>query len=151
MTIDPHDESPDSRDLRQGMEPATDAHDARLDVVLRRADGGAPRADLAAMQARIMSQAAFPLAARRRSARTSTADMLAAWVRVALPLAAAAAIFAALVLRSAEPGTLADAELRDSDPAALLSALESDGSSGLAHHLIANDAVASSAAESESQ
>ncbi len=151
MTIDPRDESLDSRDLKHEMEPGMEVHDPRLDAVLRRGDGGAPRTDFAAMQARIMSQAAFPLAARRRSARTSTADMLAAWVRVALPLAAAAAIFAALVLKSAEPSMLADAELRDSDPAALLSALESDGSSGLAHHLIANDAVASSAAESESQ
>jgi hypothetical protein len=78
-------------------------------------------------------------------------DTLAAWVRVALPLAAAAAIMVTLGLSRLERGstTVADAELRDSDPAALLSALESVGSSGLAHHLIANDGVTATATDAE--
>jgi hypothetical protein len=135
MTIDPHDES-------MGQTRTTDSADPALDALLRRADLGAPDIGLGALEARIMAQAAFPMAARRRDARasrSSTADMLAAWVRVALPLAAAAALFAAVSLYRSDAGTLADAELRESDPAALLSALESDDASGLAHHLVASD------------
>ncbi|MDZ7632522.1 MAG: hypothetical protein U5K74_14530 [Gemmatimonadaceae bacterium] len=135
MTIDSHDES-------AHVHPGRDALDPALDSLLRRADRGAPVAGISALEARIMAQAALPLAARRRdtrAARTSTADTLAAWVRVAMPLAAAAAIFAAVSLYRADTSTMADAELRDSDPAALLSALESDDASGLALHLVAED------------
>jgi anti-sigma-K factor RskA len=111
-----------------------------LDALLRRADRARLAQRLPDLEARIVAQAAFPLAARRRDARGSTAEMLAGWVRVAIPLAAAAALFAALSLSSGDTSaTLADVDLSESDPAALLSALESDGSSGLAHHLIAND------------
>lgn len=137
MTIDPHDE-PRAQD-------GPDMPDAALDALLRRADRGVPNGQLSSLEARILSQAAFPLAAKRRAARTSTADTLAAWVRVAIPLAAAAAIFAAISLTTLDSGTVADAELRESDPAALLSALESDGSSGLAHHLVASDVDATAA------
>ncbi|MCC7055353.1 MAG: hypothetical protein IT355_18920 [Gemmatimonadaceae bacterium] len=121
-----------------------DVPDAALDALLRRHDPAARLVPPAGLDARILDGAAFALAGRRRAARTSMADTLAAWVRVALPMAAAAAIFAATFIPRMEAtvtGTIADAELRDSDPAALLSALESDGSSGLANHLIASDAL----------
>ena len=134
--MDRHDETPDERD------PA-------LETLMRRADRGAPPVAFGDLEARIVAQAALPLAGRRRSARTSMADTLAAWMRVALPLAAAAAIVAVLGLSRIDRTTVADAELRDSDPGALLSALESDGSSGLAHHLIATDAGSFTPAESE--
>lgn len=147
MTIDPQDGS-SGNDIRHS--DAADTHDAALDALLRRTDRGAPVSRMSALEARIMSQATFPLAFRRRSTRTSTADMLAGWVRVAIPLAAAAAIFAVVSLARLDVGSLADAELRESDPAALMSALESGGSTGLAHHLIANDTDAS-AAGSESR
>jgi hypothetical protein len=123
------------------MDRATDVPDPALDALLRRHERGAPAWASGDLEARILSQAAFPLAARRRAARASLADTLAEWVRVALPLAAAAAIAAVAYLSSIDRSTLADAELRDSDPAALLSALESDDASGLAHHLIASDAA----------
>ncbi len=129
MTIDRQDDAPDATD------PA-------LDALLRRADHHAPSIDASSVEARIISQAAFLLAARRRTARTSMSDTLAAWVRIALPLAAAAALFAALALSRLDTTLVVDAELSDSDPAALLSALESEGSSGLAGHLIASDAEA---------
>jgi anti-sigma-K factor RskA len=127
MMLDPHDD-------------AMDATDPVLDALLRRADRNAPAIDAGRVEARIRSQAAFLLATRRRNARTSMADTLAVWVRVALPLAAAAALFAALTLSRLDTTLIVDAELSDSDPAALLSALESEGSSGLARHLIAPDA-----------
>ncbi len=132
MTFDPEHHTPS-------------ADDPRLDAVLRRADRGVPSIDANRLEARVLSQATFLLAARRRAGRSSMADTLAAWVRVALPLAAAAALFAALTLSRIDTSTVADAELHDSDPAALLSALEADGSSGLAHHLIASDQEAASA------
>ncbi|MES3035969.1 MAG: hypothetical protein V4813_18340 [Gemmatimonadota bacterium] len=136
MTIDPMDRT---RDVPETPDPA-------LDALLRRHDRGAPPVALGELEARILSAAAFQLASRRRTARTSMADTLAAWVRVALPMAAAAALFATLFLSRMETSTLADAELRESDPAALLSALESDGSSGLAHHVIESDAGAGAGA-----
>ena len=142
MTFGPNDESPDS----MPMQSEDDGRDPALDALLRRVDRGAPAAPLDDLEARILSAATFPLAARRRNARsdarTGMADTLAAWVRVALPVAAAAALFAALSLSRVESTTtLADAELRDSDPAALLSALESTGSSGLARHVISTEAT----------
>lgn len=141
MTNDPHDR----------VQPDDAPEDLPLDALLRRADRPRPPLGMAELEAHIMAQAAFPLASRRRNTRVSTAEMLAGWVRVALPLAAAAALFAALSLSSIEStSTLADAELRDSDPAALLSALESDGSSGLAHHVIASDGE-TSASETDSR
>ncbi len=136
MRMDMHDEAPDDGD-------------EVLEALLRRGDRRAPPAALGDLEARILAQAAFPLAARRRAARTSMADTLAAWMRVALPLAAAAAIVAAVGLSRIDRTTVADAELRDSDPGALLSALETDGASGLAHHVIASDAVANAPAEIE--
>jgi hypothetical protein len=142
MTTDRHDESRDLRDAPDSMDPA-------LDRVLRRADRGVPAGALDDLEARILSAATFPLAARRRDARTSMADTLAAWVRVALPLAAAAAIFAVIGLTQLDGSAVADAELRDSDPAALLSALETDGSSGLAHHLIASNNLAATGTDGE--
>lgn len=132
MTRDPMDHT---RDVPEMPDPA-------LDTLLRRHDRGAPPVALGEPEARILSAAAFQLAARRRTARTSMADTLAAWVRVALPMAAAAALIAAVFLSRMDSSTLAEADLRESDPAALLSALESDGSSGLAHHVIDNDASA---------
>ena len=140
MTIDPQGGF-SGDDIRHV--DAADTHDAALDALLCRTDRGAPAAPMSALEARILSQATFPLASRRRSARTSTADMLAGWVRVAIPLAAAAAIFAVVSLTRLDVGSVADAELLESDPAALMSALESEGSTGLAHHLIANDTDAS--------
>ncbi len=136
MRMDTHDELPDE------IDPA-------LETLLRRVDRGAPPAVFDDLEARILAQAAFPLAARRRTARTSMADTLAAWMRIAVPLAAAAAIIAVLGLSRIDRTTVADVDLRDSDPGALLSALESDGSSGLAQHVIASDAATSAAAESE--
>ncbi|MBC7843999.1 MAG: hypothetical protein H7099_16880 [Gemmatimonadaceae bacterium] len=129
-----------------------DLKDPSLDALLRRADRAPSPAALGDLQARILSAAAFPLAARRRAARASTtADTLAAWVRVALPLAAAAAIFAAVSLSSIESTTLADAELRESDPAALLSALESSDASGLARQVIMNDAASTVGLDSDAR
>ncbi len=136
MRTDMHDEPPDEFD------PA-------LETLLRRVDRGAPPAAFGDLEARILAHAAFPLAARRRAARTSMADTLAAWMRIAVPLAAAAAIVAVLGLTRIDRTTVADADLRDSDPGALLSALESNGSSGLAHHVIAGDAATSAPAELE--
>lgn len=138
MTLDPND-----RDRR------ADAADAPLDVLLRHAGGGAPPLP-ADLEARILAQAALPLAARRRTARTlGMADTLAAWGRVALPLAAAAALFAAVSLSRSDVVTVADAELRESDPAALLSALESGDDGALALHVIASDAAGAAGAEVE--
>jgi hypothetical protein len=137
MTHGPHDESPDSMDMTE------DTGDPALDALLRRAAGGAPRVAFADLESRIRSAAAFPLAARRRNARSSMADNLAAWVRVALPLAAAAALFAAFSFSRVESTTLADAELSESDPGALLSALESGRSIGLARRVISSDAASS--------
>lgn len=142
MMNGPKDESSDS---------IIEATDPALDALLRRADSLPPRVEFDALQARIRSAAAFPLAARRRAARTTTADTLAAWVRIALPLAAAAAIFAAVSLARIETSTLADAELRDSDPGALLSALASDDASGLARLVIVNDADTSFGLGTESR
>jgi hypothetical protein len=119
----------------------SDTPDPALDALLRRHDSAARLIASDGLDAQIVSRANFALAARRRAARNSTADTLAAWVRIALPLAAAAAIVAATYIPRMELGTVADAELRESDPGALLSALESDGSSGLANHLIISDAV----------
>lgn len=124
------------------MDRDTETPDPALDALLRQHARPVPLMAQRALEARILSQAAFPLAARRRDARVSMADTLAAWVRVALPLAAAAAIAAVVFLSRVEtPSAVADAELRASDPAALLSALESDGSTGLAHHVIASDVI----------
>lgn len=131
--------------------PVDAPEDKAVDALLRRADRAHQPLGIPELEARIVAQAAFPLASRRRNTRASTAEMLAGWVRLALPLAAAAALFAALSISSIEStSTLADAELRDSDPAALLSALESDGSSGLAHHVIASDGE-TSASETDSR
>ncbi len=138
MTIDPQD------DALKTADPA-------LDALLRRADRAAPPVAASSIEARILTQATFLLGVRRRPARTSMADTLAAWVRVALPLAAAAALFAALSLSRIDMTIVVDAELSDSDPAALLSALGSDESSGLAHHLIASDAETAPTAEGESR
>jgi len=132
MMIGPHDESHDSTD-------------PMLEALLRRGDRGAPPCAPDALAARILAQAAFPLAARRRHARASLADTLAAWVRVALPLAAAAAIVAAAFLTRLEITSVAEAELRDSDPAALLGALESGASGGLAQRVIASDIMSAAA------
>jgi anti-sigma-K factor RskA len=131
------------------MDRATDRPDHALDALLRQYARPVPGAARSELESRILAQAAFPLAARRRAARLGVADTLAAWVRVALPLAAAAAIAAVLFLSRIDTGALADAELHDSDPAALLSALESDDGSGLAHHVIASDAVSGGAVEPE--
>ena len=139
MMHGPPDESPDLMDMTK----LEDRRDPALDALMRRAAGSAPLRVFADLESRIMSAAAFPLAARRRSARNSMADTLAAWVRVALPLAAAAALFAAITFSRVESTTLADAELSESDPAALLSALESGGSNGLARRVIASDAASS--------
>ena len=147
MMHDPPHESPDSMD----MTTPEDGRDLALDALLRRAEAGAPTIAIADLESRILSAAAFPLAARRRSARSSMADTLAAWVRVALPLAAAAALFAAISFSPVESTTLADAELSASDPAALLSALESGGSNGLAQRVIASDAASSVGYDPESK
>jgi hypothetical protein len=149
MTKDPAQKGP------TGEPPASldaiEQHDPALDALLRRVDRGASLVASDALTARILSASAFPLAARRRAARTSTADTLAAWVRVAIPLAAAAAIFAAVSLSRIDTRTMADADLLQSDPAALLSAIESDGSSGLAHHVISSDADAGMSLDPESK
>jgi len=138
MMVGPHDESHDSTD-------------PMLDALLRRGDRGAPPFLQSALETRILAQVAFPLAARRRDARTSLADTLAAWVRVALPLAAAAAIVAAAFLTRLETTSIAEAELRDSDPAALLGALESGASGGLAQRVIASDVMSAAASVAEPQ
>lgn len=123
------------------MDRTTDRPDPALDALLRRQARPVPVVALGDLEARILAAAAFPLAARRRNARVTLADTLAGWGRVALPLAAAAAIAAVAYLSRMETTTWADAELRESDPAALLSALDGDGGSELAHHLIGSDAV----------
>jgi len=128
-----------------------DIPDPSLDALLRRADRAASLSLGSDLEARIMARAAFPLAARRRDARTSLADTLAAWVRVAVPLAAAAALVAGVFLSQLQLATYADSDLRDSDPGALLSALESEGSSGLAQHLIGSDAVSTVGTDADSR
>ncbi len=128
-----------------------DIPDPALDALLRRGDRVAPLSPGRDLEAGILARAAFPLAARRRTARTSVADTLAAWVRVAVPLAAAAALVAGIFLSQLEAPTLADAELRESDPGALLSAIESDGSGGLAEHLIGSDAEPTGTTDVESR
>lgn len=117
-----------------------DMPDAALDALLRRTDRVASLSLGGDLEARILARAAFPLAARRRDARMSLADTLAAWVRVAVPLAAAAALVAGVFLSRLEMPAVADSELRDSDPGALLSALEAEGSGVLTQHLIGSDA-----------
>ena len=144
-----------SRDSVHGGDSG-DTHDPALDALLRRADSGAPTLANLDLESRILSAAAFSLAARRREvrkhARGGMADTLAAWLRVALPVAAAAALFAALSLSRIETTTiLADAELSESDPGALLSALESGVSSGLARHVISSDAASSIGYDQESR
>ena len=59
MMLDSHDD-------------ANDATDPVLDALLRRAGSDAPPLDTGRAEARILSQAAFLLAARRRTVRTST-------------------------------------------------------------------------------
>lgn len=124
------------------MTRETDTTDPALDALLKQHARPVPAMALGALEARILTQATFPLAARRRNARVTVADTLAAWVRVALPMAAAAAIAAAAFMPHAEStATFVESGLRESDPAALLSALESDGGNSLAHHVIASDAI----------
>ena len=135
MINGPQDESHDS----------PDSTDPMLDALLRRADRGVPSCARDALDARIMEQASFALASRRRRARTSLADTLAAWVRIALPMAAAAAIVAAAYLTRLDTTSVAEAELRDSDPAALLGALESGASGGLTQRVIASDVMTTAA------
>ena len=137
--------------INDPMDRTTDLPDPALDALLRQQARPVPPVLPGDLEARILAAAAFPLAARRRNSRTTLADTLAAWTRVALPLAAAAALAAVAYLSRMETRTLADAELHDSDPAALLSALEADGSSGLAQHLIGSDAVTGSARATESR
>ncbi len=133
------------------MDRTTDRPDPALDALLRQQARPVPVVALGDLEARILAAAAFPLAARRRSARVTLADTLAAWGRVALPLAAAAAIAAVAYVSRMETNIWADAELRNSDPAALLSALEGDDGSDLAHHLIGSDAVMGSAITTDSR
>jgi hypothetical protein len=129
-----------TNDAQDHMLPDNTPEDLAVDALLRRADRVPPHTELQALESQILARAAFPLAARRRDARNGLADLLAGWARVALPLAAAAALFAVLSLSSIDiTVNVADAELHESDPGALLSALESDSSSGLAHYLIATD------------
>lgn len=134
--------SDDSLDLTRDL--AHDMPDPALEALLRRALPDAPAGAEHDLAARIIAQAALPLAARRRNARTmrdtSMADTLADWVRIAMPIAIAAALIAVLALSRAERVQLADAELRDSDPAALFSALDADGTSGLTDRVITLDA-----------
>ena len=128
----------DTNDAMAG-ELAHDIPDRVLDALLRRSDVTVAHGARRDLESRILDRAALPLAARRRdarSARATVADTLAAWVRVAMPIAAAAAIIAMLALPTAHPADVADAELRDSDPAALLSALDAENGRGLAHHVI---------------
>ena len=143
MTGDPNDEAHNVTHHATEDDP----RDAALDALLRRADRDAPPAASGDLESRILSAAEFPLAARRRDARVGarngTTDTLAAWMRIALPLAAAAALFATFSLTRADSTpltTVAEAELTDSDPAALLSAMESAGSSDLARRVITSDA-----------
>lgn len=118
------------------MDDDADAWSAPFDAQLRLHRTPAPRPALGGLEARILAQAALPLAARRRALRATIADTLAAWGRVAVPMAAAAALFAALLLSRVDTSTVADDELHDSDPAALLSALEAGDGGALAAHVI---------------
>jgi hypothetical protein len=145
MTITQHD------DAHGGMD------DPALDALLRRVDVATHLAASAHLESRILAHAELPLAARRRDARVgaspsrrSTADTLAAWFRIALPTAAAAAIIAALSLSRIDVTVVADADLQSSDPAALLSALDNNAND-LAHHLIASDAGDDDAMTTESR
>jgi hypothetical protein len=131
------------------------ANDPALDALLRRADVVSHLAAPAALESRVVARAALPLAARRRdmrgrsdTARPSTADMLADWLRVAMPMAAAAAIIAVLSLSRIEATLVTDADLQNSDPAALLSAIDNN-QNALAHYLIANDATDDDATAAE--
>lgn len=114
--------------------------DHELAALLRRADPARGIPLPAHLTASVLDAASFTLARRRRDARTGIADLLAGWVRVAIPVAAAAAIVASLYLGRIEASALADADMLDSDPGALLSVLDSDGSTGLAQYLIGSDA-----------
>jgi hypothetical protein len=132
-----------------------DMHDPALDALLRRADIVSHLPMPATLESRIVARAELPLAARRRDLRVtgdrtrhSTADTLAAWLRVAMPMAAAAAIIAVLSLSRIEITNVTDAELQSSDPAALLSALDNT-QNALAHHLIGSDATDDDATAAE--
>lgn len=118
------------------LDDDADAWGAPFDAQLRRHVAPPPLPALGVLEARILAQAALPLAARRRAARATLADTLAAWGRVAVPMAAAAALFAALLLSRVETSAVADADLHDSDPAALLSALDAGDGGALAEHVI---------------
>ena len=128
MTIDRNDEPMSHADLG-------------LAALLRRADPAAHGLDVPGhIASAVLDAAAMSLARRRRSVRTGMADLLAGWVRVALPVAAAAAIVASVFLTRIESRALADADLQESDPGALLSALDADSSTGLAQYLLGADA-----------
>ena len=110
-----------------------------LAELLRRADpalGVTPRHDVAS---RVLDAAMLPLARRRKNAPAGAADFLAGWVRVVMPLAAAAAIFASVFLPRADATALADADLLDSDPGALLSVLDTDNGNALVQYLVDSD------------
>jgi hypothetical protein len=135
----------------------TDMNDPALDALLRRADVVSHLPTPVALESRILAHAELPLAARRRdvrdgghSTRQSTADTLAAWLRVAMPMAAAAAIIAVLSLSRVDLTVVTDADLQNSDPAALLSALDNNPNA-LTHHLIATDATDDDATAAETQ
>jgi hypothetical protein len=128
MTIDRNDEPMSHADLA-------------LAALLHRADPAARGLEVPEhIAVAVLDAAAMPLARLRRAERASLADLLAGWVRVALPLAAAAAIVASVFLTRIESRVLADADLQESDPGALLSALDADNSTGLAQYLVGSDA-----------
>jgi hypothetical protein len=125
-----------------------DANAQALDALLRRGDAMQTPAVRVDLESRIVTAAEFALASRRRTARglrateTSTTDTLAAWFRLALPIAAAAAIVAVLTLSRLDATVASsDSDLSDNDSAALFSALESDGGASLSYHVIASDAA----------
>jgi hypothetical protein len=107
--------------------------DPALNALLVRSERTAPAFDAGVLQARIVAQAALPLAARRRDARRarpvgpSMTDALAGWWRIAIPVAAAAALAAVISVQRVDVSLVAELELRSSDSAALFGTLETDG------------------------
>jgi hypothetical protein len=132
--LTPHDDAP----------PVT--ADPVLDAALRRGASAPPAFAHDALHARIVAQAALPLAARRRThkQRASTGvdaltDALAGWWKIALPMAAAAALAAMISVQRADGSIVVELEVRSSDSAALFGALSTDAETTLTDRVISRD------------
>jgi hypothetical protein len=111
-------------------------NDHELHKLLQRGAQSPPAMDHDALAERIVAQAALPLVALRLAQRKSTADTLAAWVRVILPAAAAAALIISLGVLGLSNNAAESRDVLADDSDALLSAITTSASGDLASHLI---------------